>query len=59
VVHALAHDLMVIKHGRVVEQGPARRVFAAPEHAYTQELMKASGLKLTARCNPAAATHGV
>ncbi len=59
VVHALAHDLMVIKHGRVVEQGPARRVFAAPEHAYTQELMKASGLKLTARCNPAAVTHGV
>ncbi|MGC1333405.1 ABC transporter ATP-binding protein, partial [Pseudomonas sp.] len=46
VVHALAHDLMVIKHGRVVEQGPARRVFADPQHGYTQELLKASGLML-------------
>ncbi|WP_416423550.1 ABC transporter ATP-binding protein [Pseudomonas sp. App30] len=44
VVQALAHDLMVIRHGRVVEQGPARRVFADPRHAYTQELLKASSL---------------
>ncbi|WP_311971335.1 ABC transporter ATP-binding protein [Pseudomonas baltica] len=46
VVHALAHDLIVIRNGRVVEQGPARRIFAAPQHPYTQELMSASGLVL-------------
>ena len=46
VVHALAHDLIVIRNGRVVEQGPARRIFAAPRHPYTQELMSASGLVL-------------
>ncbi|MCU0073603.1 ABC transporter ATP-binding protein [Pseudomonas koreensis] len=45
VVHALAHDLMVIKDGKVVEQGASRQIFAAPQHAYTQELLKASGLK--------------
>ncbi|WP_207864030.1 ABC transporter ATP-binding protein [Pseudomonas sp. 58(2021)] len=46
VVHALAHDLMVIKDGKVVEQGSSRQIFAAPQHAYTQELLKASGLAL-------------
>jgi len=45
VVHALAHDLMVIKDGKVVEQGSSREIFAAPKHPYTQELLKASGLK--------------
>ncbi|MFJ3006441.1 ABC transporter ATP-binding protein [Pseudomonas fluorescens] len=45
VVHALAHDLMVIKDGKVVEQGSSREIFAAPQHPYTQELLKASGLK--------------
>ncbi|WP_225775139.1 ABC transporter ATP-binding protein [Pseudomonas sp. Marseille-Q5115] len=44
VVRALAHDLIVIREGRVVEQGPARRIFAAPEHPYTRELIAASGL---------------
>ncbi len=44
VVHALAHDLMVIKDGKVVEQGASREIFAAPQHAYTQALLKASGL---------------
>ncbi len=45
VVHALAHDLMVIKDGKVVEQGSSREIFAAPKHPYTQELLNASGLK--------------
>ncbi|MCU0092110.1 ABC transporter ATP-binding protein [Pseudomonas koreensis] len=45
VVHALAHDLMVIKDGKVVEQGASRQIFVAPQHAYTQKLLKASGLK--------------
>ncbi|MBA5982909.1 ABC transporter ATP-binding protein [Pseudomonas sp. MD195_PC81_125] len=45
VVQALAHDLLVIKDGQVVEQGASREIFAAPQHPYTQELLKASGLK--------------
>ncbi|KPB70101.1 ABC transporter ATP-binding protein [Pseudomonas cannabina] len=44
VVHALAHDLIVIKDGKVVEQGPSRKIFAAPQQAYTQELLRSSGL---------------
>ncbi|MDE1165366.1 MAG: ABC transporter ATP-binding protein [Pseudomonas sp.] len=47
VVQALAHDLIVIKDGKVVEQGPARQVFGLPRHPYTQELLRASGLKLS------------
>jgi microcin C transport system ATP-binding protein len=42
VVRALADEVMVLKDGRVVEQGPATRIFDAPEQAYTQALMKAA-----------------
>ncbi|AIS13727.1 microcin ABC transporter ATP-binding protein [Pseudomonas chlororaphis subsp. aurantiaca] len=45
VVHALAHDLIVIKDGKVVEQGPSRAIFSAPQHPYTRELLQASGLQ--------------
>ncbi len=30
VVKALSHQLMVVKHGQVVEQGDAQSIFAAP-----------------------------
>lgn len=42
VVRALAHDLIVIKNGKVVEYGEACRIFQAPQHPYTQELLAAS-----------------
>ena len=42
VVRAMAHDLVVLKDGKVVEQGPARQVFDNPKQAYTQALMKAA-----------------
>ena len=42
VVRALAHDLIVIRGGVVVEQGPADSVFDAPKEAYTKALMKAA-----------------
>lgn len=42
VVKALSHHLMVIKQGQVVEQGPASRIFAAPEQQYTQQLLEAA-----------------
>ena len=42
VVRALSHQLMVIKHGQVVEQGEAQRIFNAPQHPYTQQLLEAA-----------------
>jgi len=42
VVRALAHDMIVIKDGKVVEQGPSHDVFEAPQHPYTQELLAAA-----------------
>jgi microcin C transport system ATP-binding protein len=42
VVRALAHKVMVMKSGDVVEAGLAADVFAAPRSAYTRELMAAA-----------------
>ncbi|MBB3329289.1 peptide/nickel transport system ATP-binding protein [Halomonas campaniensis] len=33
--------IIVMQHGRIVEQGPARDVFLAPREAYTRELLDA------------------
>ena len=42
VVRALSHHVIVMKSGDVVEQGPAERIFDAPQTAYTRELMAAA-----------------
>ena len=42
VVKALAHDLIVLKDGKVVEQGPAKAIFQAPQEEYTQALLAAA-----------------
>jgi microcin C transport system ATP-binding protein len=42
VVRALAHDLVVMKDGHVVEAGPAKQIFAAPKEPYTRALMAAA-----------------
>ncbi|HEV2546660.1 MAG TPA: ABC transporter ATP-binding protein [Stellaceae bacterium] len=42
VVRALAHHVLVMKDGKIVEQGPAERLFAAPAHPYTRALMAAA-----------------
>ncbi|MCB1919349.1 MAG: ABC transporter ATP-binding protein [Candidatus Competibacteraceae bacterium] len=42
VVRALANHLLVMKNGRVVEEGPAQRVFDRPQHPYTQALLAAA-----------------
>ncbi|HST75027.1 MAG TPA: dipeptide ABC transporter ATP-binding protein [Acetobacteraceae bacterium] len=42
VVRALAHRVVVLRHGRVVEEGPAERIFAAPREDYTRALMAAA-----------------
>ncbi len=42
VVRAMAHDLIVMKDGKVVESGPAAQIFAAPKTEYTRILMDAA-----------------
>ena len=42
VVRALANQLIVMRNGRIVEQGPAAEIFAAPQSEYTRTLMAAA-----------------
>ncbi|KYO57439.1 ABC transporter ATP-binding protein [Tistrella mobilis] len=42
VVRALAHKLIVLRQGRVMEQGEAASVMAAPETDYTRALIRAA-----------------
>ncbi len=42
VVRALAHRLLVMRNGSVVEEGLAADIFAAPQQAYTRQLMAAA-----------------
>ncbi|MNL25564.1 Oligopeptide transport ATP-binding protein OppF [compost metagenome] len=44
VVRALAHDMIVVKDGKVVESGASHDVFDAPQHTYTKELLAAAHL---------------
>ncbi|TCP14481.1 microcin C transport system ATP-binding protein [Crenobacter luteus] len=44
VVRALAHAVLVLKDGRVVEEGPAAALLAAPREAYTRSLVEAARL---------------
>jgi microcin C transport system ATP-binding protein len=42
VVRALANQLIVMRNGRIVEQGAAADIFAAPQSDYTRALMAAA-----------------
>ncbi|UYO01181.1 MAG: ABC transporter ATP-binding protein [Devosia sp.] len=42
VVRALAHRLVVMRHGKVVESGLAADIFADPQDAYTRQLLAAA-----------------
>jgi len=42
VVRALAHDVIVMKDGKVVEKGPAHVIFDAPQEPYTRALLAAA-----------------
>ena len=42
VVKALAHRVMVMKEGKIVEEGSVERIFERPTHQYTKTLLAAS-----------------
>ncbi len=42
VVRALADEVIVMRHGRVVEQGSSRRIFETPAEPYTRALIAAA-----------------
>jgi microcin C transport system ATP-binding protein len=42
VIRALAHHVLVMKDGKIVEAGPAQQLFDAPRHPYTRALMAAA-----------------
>ena len=49
VVDRICDEVIVLQHGRIVEQGPPQRLFTHPEHPYTQRLLAAL---------PGASRHG-
>jgi microcin C transport system ATP-binding protein len=51
VVRALSDEVIVMKNGKVVEHGSAMQIFEAPQHPYTQALLKAA-LELKAADTP-------
>lgn len=44
VVYQICDRVMIMKEGRIVEQGPVDEVYRNPQHPYTLQLLKAAGL---------------
>lgn len=42
VVRAMSHKIIVMKNGKIVEQGTAETIFKKPQQAYTKSLIKAA-----------------
>ena len=42
VIRAMAHQVLVMKDGAIVEHGPVAQVLDAPQHPYTQRLVAAA-----------------
>jgi len=45
VIRAMAHRIVVMRQGRIVEEGETEALFSAPREAYTQQLLRASLLR--------------
>ena len=43
VIRAMAHDVIVMKDGEIVESGPIYKILDAPEHPYTRILVASAG----------------
>ena len=46
VIRAMAHEVLVMKDGAIVESGSVRQVLEAPQNAYTQKLVAAAAVKV-------------
>lgn len=42
VIRAIAHRIIVMRQGRIVEEGPTEGIFTAPRDPYTRELIRAA-----------------
>ncbi|MBM3531620.1 MAG: ABC transporter ATP-binding protein [Alphaproteobacteria bacterium] len=42
VVRAMSHRILVLRHGKRVEEGPAEEILSRPQHPYTQALLAAA-----------------
>lgn len=42
VIGAMAHRVLVMQNGVIVESGDVEKIFSTPEHSYTQKLVAAS-----------------
>ena len=47
VVNAMAHRVLVLKNGQVLEHGTWAHVSKQPEHPYTKQLLEAAGLSIS------------
>jgi microcin C transport system ATP-binding protein len=54
IVHKIADRVCVMKEGKIVERGSVERVFAAPEHPYTRQLLNAEPKRDPPPPNPSA-----
>jgi microcin C transport system ATP-binding protein len=42
VIGAMAHRVLVMQNGAIVETGDTEKIFSNPSHPYTQKLLRAS-----------------